>query len=68
VQKNLLKHGLVHIIASDAHDCTGRPPVLSRALKIASAIIGTEETIKMLTSIPQAVIEGKRLEKVISWT
>lgn len=66
--ENLLKHGLVHIIASDAHNCGVRPPVLSRALKIASAIIGTDETIKMVTATPQAVIEGKRVEKVIPCT
>ena len=38
---SLLKAGLVHFIASDAHDCTDRPPDLSHAYKYISAHYGT---------------------------
>ena len=58
----LLEQRLVQIIASDAHGSSERPPILSRAIKGASAIIGGEEAERMVTSIPQAVIDGKRIE------
>ncbi len=34
--KKLLKNGFVHILASDAHNLTGRPPVLAQGLKKVS--------------------------------
>ena len=58
----MMEQRLVQIIASDAHDSSERPPILSRAVKVASAIIGSEEAERMVTSIPQAVIDGKRVE------
>jgi protein-tyrosine phosphatase len=60
--ETLLERRLVQIIASDAHDSSERPPILSRAVKGASAIIGSEEAERMVTSIPEAVIDGKRVE------
>jgi protein-tyrosine phosphatase len=56
----LLKDGLVHIIASDAHSVTRRPPVLSPAVREAGKIVGREEARRMVTEYPQAVIEGRR--------
>jgi protein-tyrosine phosphatase len=61
--ENLLEHGLVHIIASDAHNSEVRPPILSKAVEAASTIIGYEKAVKMVTSIPQNVIEGRRGER-----
>lgn len=63
--EDLLEQGLVHIIASDAHkhNSTVRPPILSKAVEAAATIIGDEDAFKMVTSIPQTVIEGRRIEK-----
>ncbi len=58
--EKLLKHRLVHIIASDAHSITRRPPILSPAVRDAEKIVGKEEARKMVTEYPQAVIEGRR--------
>jgi protein-tyrosine phosphatase len=56
----LLKNRLVHIIASDAHSNTRRPPILSPAVREAEKIVGREEARRMVTDYPQAVIEGRR--------
>ncbi|HYA91360.1 MAG TPA: CpsB/CapC family capsule biosynthesis tyrosine phosphatase [Thermodesulfobacteriota bacterium] len=56
----LLKNRLVHIIASDAHSNTRRPPILSPAVREAEKIVGREEAQKMVRDYPQAVIEGRR--------
>jgi protein-tyrosine phosphatase len=61
LSEKLLKAGLVHLIATDAHSSDGRPPILSAALKAASKIVGKEEAIKMVTDYPRAILEGQRL-------
>ena len=58
--EKLLKSRLVHIIASDTHSITRRPPVLSAAVREAEKIVGKEEAQRMVTEYPQAVIEGRR--------
>ncbi len=58
----LIKHNLVHAIASDAHDTSERAPVLSAAVAVASKIIGVEKAKALVTTIPRAIIEGKRVE------
>jgi protein-tyrosine phosphatase len=57
--EDLLEQGLVHIIASDAHNSTVRPPILSKAVEAAATIIGDEDAFKMVTSIPQTVLRGE---------
>jgi len=60
IAEKLLKNRLVHIIASDTHSVTERPPILSLAVREAEKIVGREEAQKMVTEYPQAVIEGRR--------
>ena len=55
----LLKNNLVHVIATDAHSISERPPVLSKAVEVASRLIGTERASAMVTSIPAAIVEGR---------
>lgn len=57
--KTLLKHQLAHIIATDAHSVTGRPPLLSKAVEAASRIVGREEAMTMVTTIPLHVLRGE---------
>jgi protein-tyrosine phosphatase len=58
--EKLLKSRLIHIIASDAHSVTRRPPVLSAAVREAEKIVGKEEAQRMVTEYPQAILEGRR--------
>lgn len=60
VAEKLLTKGLVHLIASDAHSTTGRPPVLSPAVRVAARIVGQQEAQRMVTEYPQAILEGRR--------
>jgi protein-tyrosine phosphatase len=56
-----LEHGLVHIIASDAHSSQLRPPVLSGAVEAARKIVGEAKALAMVTEIPQAILENRAL-------
>lgn len=58
--ETLLSKRLLHMIASDSHSTHRRPPVLSKAVKAASKIVGKEEARKMVTEYPAAVIEGRK--------
>ncbi|MFH1991804.1 MAG: CpsB/CapC family capsule biosynthesis tyrosine phosphatase [Pseudomonadota bacterium] len=55
----LLRHNLVHAIASDGHCADFRPPRLAEAVGLAADIIGPERANALVTSIPQAIIEGQ---------
>ena len=57
----LLRHNLVHVIATDAHNTAQRPPVLSDAVNAAAEVIGIERARALVTSIPQAIIEGRQI-------
>jgi protein-tyrosine phosphatase len=54
----LLKHNLVHLIASDAHSVAERFPSLSKAVERAAHIVGEEKATKMVQDIPLAVLSG----------
>jgi len=60
IAEKLLKNKLVHIIASDTHSVTDRPPILSLAVREAEKMVGREEAQKMVTDYPQAILEGKK--------
>ncbi|UJS17800.1 MAG: hypothetical protein L3J17_01770 [Candidatus Jettenia sp.] len=54
----MLRNSLVHVIASDAHSPIGRPPVLSHALKVVSAMLGEYSARKMVLDHPKMILEG----------
>ncbi len=56
-----LKNNLVHIIASDAHNASGRPPVLSRGVEEAKGVVGEDKALAMVTTIPQAILDNKTI-------
>src|SRR5574337_227878 len=60
----LLKHNLVHVIATDAHNCDLRPPVLTEAVHEAANVIGEHRARALVTSIPGAIIEGRPVPPV----
>ena len=45
-----LRRGLVHVIASDAHNSGSRPPRLSEAVKAAAKLVGAARAEAMVTS------------------
>jgi len=57
----LLKHNLVHVIASDAHDPEHRAPILSRGVEEAGKIVGQEKAKAMVRDIPEAILENNEI-------
>lgn len=58
----LLKHNLVHIIASDAHSIDHRPPILSDAVNVVGKILDEEQAQSMVTTVPGRIIRGEPVE------
>jgi protein-tyrosine phosphatase len=58
--RSMLKKGLVHVIATDAHSIHHRPPILSRAFGEASQILGKEKATSLVRENPRVLLEGKR--------
>ncbi|GAC1652879.1 MAG: tyrosine protein phosphatase [Acidobacteriaceae bacterium] len=57
----LLDNNCVHVIASDAHDTTRRPPLLSDAHKYLSKHYSTELADRLCTLNPRAIVENRPL-------
>jgi protein-tyrosine phosphatase len=59
--ESFLRHGLVHLIASDAHNAEARPPRLSEAVKMAAKFVGTARAEAMVTTVPAAILENEQI-------
>ncbi len=59
--EKMIKENLVRVIASDSHSPNHRPPVLSPAIDRVGKWIGAKEALSMVTTIPEAIINGKRI-------
>ncbi len=57
----LLERGLVHVVASDAHDPEHRHTRLDEAYRIVKARYGESEADMLFTHTPQAIIDGAQL-------
>lgn len=54
----LLERNLVHVVASDGHSASYRPPVLSGARIAAAAIIGIDRAEPLFTGNAEAIAQG----------
>jgi len=59
---DVMKEGLVHFVASDAHDVIRRPPRLDRAWTFIASKFGEPYAEALLHAHPRAVIEGEPLD------
>lgn len=55
----LLDMGLVHLVASDAHDLTRRPPGLSRAWRLIKTERGLDEARMIFKERPEVILLGE---------
>jgi protein-tyrosine phosphatase len=61
--QELLKHRLVHVIASDAHSADSRPPLLSRAVNEAAELTGSDSlATSLVKDIPAKILAGEPVE------
>jgi len=58
----LLDLGLVHLVASDAHDVTRRPPGLSKAWNLVQGARGLEEAQTIFKRRPEMILLGEKAE------
>ena len=59
-----IARGLVHFVASDAHNTTGRPHKLRAAYEVVRAEFGKEKAEALLVENPLAAFEGRPLSHV----
>jgi protein-tyrosine phosphatase len=57
--ETLLKKGLIHCIASDAHGLHRRPPGVSRGLQRAMELVGQVRVSQMIETQPAAIISNQ---------
>lgn len=55
----LVSDGLAHFVASDAHNLTSRPPLMSEARDLLTEMYGASCSERLCTSNPLAAFEGK---------
>ena len=60
--QKLLQDGLVHIMASDAHNLGSRPPRLSHAVALVAQQIGPLEAQKLVFDRPLAVLNNQAIK------
>jgi protein-tyrosine phosphatase len=53
-----LKKGLVHFVATDAHNVTRRPPIVREARRLAVEMVGEEVAEALFAGNPRAVVEN----------
>jgi len=60
--REMLARGLLHVLASDSHDVSYRPPVLSAAVRAVAKIAGEEVARRTVEETPRAILEGREIE------
>ena len=62
--ERFLDDGLVHILATDAHEPQHRPPLLAEGKEAAVAWVGSDEADRLVNQRPLAVIENRLAAEV----
>jgi protein-tyrosine phosphatase len=62
--ERLLSDGLVHIIASDAHNTGRRSPQMSEAFEMAVKQMGKQEATRMVLGRPKAILDNISPERI----
>lgn len=57
----LLTHNLIHLLASDAHGATYRPPKLSRAYQCAVDLVGEAASNRLVYDTPYALLHDEEV-------
>lgn len=60
--ERMLRDGLVDIVASDGHNCSGRKPVLNGALTYITNHFGSEVANRLLLQNPRVILSDDRIE------
>jgi protein-tyrosine phosphatase len=60
--RELVRKGLIHVLASDAHNVRGRPPLLAEAVERLAGMVGEDLARKMADDVPRALLRGEDVE------
>jgi protein-tyrosine phosphatase len=60
--ERMLNEGLVHILATDAHNLSSRPPLLAEAREAAAAALGAEEADNLVLLRPVHILDDEPAE------
>jgi len=60
--RELARKGLIHVMASDAHNVGGRPPNLAEAVPHLAALVGDDLAAKMVEDFPAALLRGEEID------
>jgi protein-tyrosine phosphatase len=58
LSERLLGDGLVHIMATDAHNALGRAPLLAEAFDIATRLVGRDEAERLVRTRPAGILKN----------
>jgi protein-tyrosine phosphatase len=53
----MLHRGMIHIVASDAHNTANRAPVMGEAFRVLRDLVGLEEARNLVETRPAAILE-----------
>ena len=56
--ERMLDDGIVHVLATDAHATSRRPPLLAEGCEIATKWVGPDEADRLVSGRPRAVIDN----------
>jgi protein-tyrosine phosphatase len=57
--ERMMEEGIVHILATDAHNTGPRPPDLWEGRKQAEKLVGTDEALHLTVTRPQGILSNK---------
>jgi protein-tyrosine phosphatase len=60
--EELIRKGLIHVLASDSHNIKGRPPGLREGVTAVAALVGEDQAVRMVTSTPESLLAGMEPE------
>lgn len=62
--ERFLDDGLVHILATDAHEPSRRPPLLAEGREAAEPWVGAEEAERLVSGRTRAILENRAPEEI----
>lgn len=62
--ERMLDDGVVHILATDAHNMTSRPPLLAEGAAEAARIVGAEEARDLIVTRPAGILNNEAPSKL----
>lgn len=65
VSFKMIEHGLIHLVASDAHRPTGRSPDLSKAADVLIESYGSKAAKLLLHDNPKRILRGEELKSLV---